>query len=119
MTAANTREGCSDDERHPQHAFVDEQAVRALAMLAEALPVIADDHDDRAIQQSPFVQERQHAAELRVDKRNFAEVRIGGIDRPVRLGRLVRRVRVVEVEPGEEASAACWYSHSSPRSATA
>ena len=92
----------ADDQRHAQHALVDEDAVIALAVLAERLAVIAGDDDDRPIQQAPAVERLEQPADLRVGKRDFADVRIAAYRRAERFGRIVRTVRVVEVRPQEE-----------------
>ena len=69
------RRDLRDDQRHVERRLVGEQAVRALAVLAEALAVIGGDDDQRgtrlrgeAIEQRP---------ERRVRPRHFAEVGIG------------------------------------------
>ena len=46
--ALESLEGCRDDERDVQHVVVDEEAMRPLAMAAEAFAVIAGDDDNRA-----------------------------------------------------------------------
>jgi hypothetical protein len=97
----------ADDERHTRHAFVDEEAVRLLAMIAEAFAVVAHDYDDRAIEEVVCVQVRDDAAHLRVGEGNLCIVRAAAQTGGVRFRRFVRRVRIVQVEPAEEARAAC------------
>ena len=83
-------------------ALVDEETVRALAVIAEALAVVAHDDDHRAVEEVLRVELRDEAADLRVDERDLAVVRMPGVARLERLGRIVRGVRVVEMHPGEE-----------------
>ena len=50
------RPGAAMIERHAQRRVVQQHAVRALAMVAEPLAVIAGDHDERAIHQAARAQ---------------------------------------------------------------
>ena len=68
--------GRPDDERHPQHALVDEDAVIALAMLAERLAVIAGDDDDRRSREAPPVERVEQPADLRVGERDLPDIRV-------------------------------------------
>ena len=78
--------------------------MRPLAVIAEALAVIADDHDDGAVEQSAPLENVEQMADLRVDERDRAVVRVT-VRVAIRERRLVRRVRVVEVQPRKEARA--------------
>ena len=93
-------DGAPDDQRHSRHALVHEQSVRALAVFAQALSVIADEDDEGALAQVAGVEEGQHAADLRIHECDGALIP----GRPVgpALGRVVRRVRVVEMQPSEK-----------------
>ena len=82
-----------DDHRHVQRRFVKQKAVRQLAVLAERFAVIAGDDDDRVA----AIDRREQARHLRVDVRDLAVVRLR-----IRRRRRVRRVRIVEMHPGEE-----------------
>src|SRR6185295_13202117 len=84
---------------------IDEEAMRALTVLAEALAVIADDGDDGPAQKIARFEEVQQPPDLRVDEGDFAEVGAFGELLPIRRRRRVRRVRVVEVNPAEKACA--------------
>src|SRR5436309_4037543 len=83
--------------------LVDEEAVRPLAMFAEAFAVVAHHHDDGLLCEAAIVEEREESADLRVDERNFAEIRAPLVARLERFGRTVRRARVVKMDPAEEA----------------
>ena len=78
--------------------------MRPLAVIAEALAVIADDHDDRAVEQSAPLENLEQMADLRVDERDRSVVRVA-VRVAIGSRRLVRRVRVVEVQPRKEARA--------------
>ena len=93
--------GRRDDERHAQRRVVDQHAVRALAVIAKPLAMIAGDGDDRAIRHPPGAQRVEQARELRIGIRDLAVV--GRARARAELGRRgVRRVGIVEVHPHEE-----------------
>ena len=94
------------DERHVDDAVVDEEAVGGLAVVAEALAVIAHHQDDGAIVDAERFELRDHPRHLAVGERDFAVVGMPLVARRERLRRAVRRVRVVEVQPGEKGLAA-------------
>ena len=88
-----------DDQRHAQRRLVGEDAVRQLAVLAEALAVIGGDDDERLARQArQAIEER---AERVVGPGDFAGVRIVGIAPRELLRRLVGRVRIEDVHPRE------------------
>ena len=85
--------------------------MRALAVLAERLPVVRRDDDERAVERARAAQAIQKGTERRVRVGDFPRVRIGGVARSIRLRRLVGIVRIVEVDPGEPRHpriADCW-----------
>ena len=87
------------DQRHAKRRLVGEQAVRHLAVLAERLAVIGGEHHER-VASSLRVQHRlQEGPERSVDRRHFAEIWRVAIPRRIRLGRRVREVRLVHVDP--------------------
>jgi len=92
----------AEDEGHVRHAVVDEKAVRGLAVVAQALAVIAHHDDDRLLVEPASAQQVEHAPDLAVGKRHLTVVRVPLVARRERLGRAVRRVRIVEVNPREE-----------------
>ena len=71
-------------------------------MVAEALAVVADDDNHRAVVEAERLELGDDAADLAVGEGNLAVVRVSLVTRRERLGRVVGRVRVVEVDPGEE-----------------
>ncbi len=85
-----------------QHAVVEKHPVLLLAVLAEALAVIGDDRDERAVEAAAALERRDQAADARVDVGDLAVVRrrleAGG----ERRRRIVGRVRVVQMHPAEE-----------------
>ena len=66
--------------------------------------MIADDHDDRPVEQSAPLEDVEQLADLRVDVRDRSIVRVT-VRVAIGSRRLVRRVRVVEVQPRKEARA--------------
>ena len=107
-----------NQQRHVHRRLVDEEAVRALAVFAEALAVIAHDDDDGVLGEMVRVEIGEQAADLRIDERDLADVGMAGVARLERLRRIVRRVRVVEMDPAEETLRADASSHASALSAT-
>jgi hypothetical protein len=63
---------------------------------------VAEGDDDRLLIQPGAVQPVENSPDLRVHVCDLAGVRTLGERRLVRLGRIVGRVRIVEVQPGEE-----------------
>jgi hypothetical protein len=84
------------------HTLVDEEAVPFLAVVVQALAVIADDDDDGAFEQIAIAEELDHAADLRVRERDLPLVGIAGIAALERFRRIVRGVRIVEMDPREK-----------------
>jgi hypothetical protein len=73
-----------------------------LAVIAERLAVIAgNDHQRRP---RAAAHGREQWTERGVDRRHFAEIRSIPILAIVRRGRPIRRVRLVDMDPGEPAS---------------
>ena len=62
------------DPGHAKRRVVDEHAVRALAVLAEALAVVGRHEHDRASGLARCVERLQQAPELAVDERDLAVV---------------------------------------------
>ncbi len=71
-------------------------------MLAERFPVIGGDDDHRAIQQPPLFESLEQAADLRIHEGDLADVGILSVCRSIRLRRIVRPVRIVQMHPQEE-----------------
>jgi hypothetical protein len=94
--------GGAHDERHVHRRVVDEEGMRLLRMVAEALAVIGGEHDDRAIHQSFAGQETAQAADDGVGVGNLANVSAPLIARLEGLGRIVGGMGIVEVNPREE-----------------
>ena len=91
--------GRRDDQRHMQRRLVRKQAVCLLAVLAEALAVIARDDDQRGTRLARQAAEKRR--ERGVGPGHFAEI---GIRRKLRrpfCGGLIGCVRIVEMHPGE------------------
>ena len=92
-----------DQERDVGHLLVEEEAVAALAVLAQALAMVADHDDQRPAGEPEPVETVDEPADERVGPGDLAVVGAGGVLRAVRLRRRVGGVRVEEVHPGEEA----------------
>ena len=85
-----------------QRGVVDEQAVGALAVLAEALAVVGGHEHERARERPLLFERAQEPRDLRVHERDLAVVGRGAEPLGQLAGRLVGRVRVVVVHPQEE-----------------
>ncbi len=93
--------GPGDDEGHAQRGLVDEEPVRQLAVIAEGLAVIPRrDHDQAAA--GAGLRGGDDAAQTGVGGGNLAVVGAPGLLLAVGRGRIVGRVRLVEMHPGEE-----------------
>jgi hypothetical protein len=91
-----------NDERHSKGRIVGEHAVRHLAVVAQTLAMIGGDGNDGATGLTRRVQPLQHAADLRIGKRDLAVVgNVPGSGQILRR-RIVRRVRIVKMNPREE-----------------
>ena len=75
----------------------------ALAVLAQALSVIRRDEHDRTVAFVPEIQCTKQTRELTVDERDLAVVRRPAVPLCQIRRRLVRRVRIVVVDPEEPA----------------
>src|SRR5262249_6220015 len=75
------------------------------SMIAEAFAVIGHEDDERAVVKVLSLQEIQEAPDDRVGGRNLSVVRVLGVECAKRLGRLIRRMRLVEVKKAEQAAA--------------
>src|SRR6266542_5586441 len=76
--------------------------VRELAVIAESLTVIPGNDDDRPIALSRSIQPLEHARDLRVGERDLAVVGASARLCEELLRRIVRRMRIVEMNPREE-----------------
>ena len=85
-----------------QAGFVDQQAVGQLTVLAELLAVVPHHRHDRPVGEPLAVQLCKQAAHLGIHLGDLAVVRPVRVEGAERLRGGVRRVRVVEVHPGEE-----------------
>ena len=85
-----------------ERGLVDEEAVDALAVLAQALAVVGRHHQERVVPQPQAAQGLVQAAHELVRPRDLAVVGPARVSAGVGLGRLVGIVRVVEVDPREE-----------------
>ena len=100
-----TGEGAARQTHDPgnaKHGLVQEQAVLALAVIAKTFSVIGDRDDERAIETALTLEQRDQPRHARVHIGDFAVVRPRAIRRVEGRRRGVRRVRVVQVDPGEE-----------------
>jgi hypothetical protein len=93
------------DHRHVERRAVEKDAVRRLSVLAERLAVIGDVEDDGVAPPARAVERREEASDLGVGVGDLA-----GIGRrspaAILLGRRVRLVRIVQVDPQVERMAA-------------
>ena len=97
--------GAGDNQRDVHRRLVDEETVLLFAVFSQRLPVVADGDDDRVVEAPARLEILDQPADLRVSRSHLAVVRSlegGGEARPVRLGRNVRTVRIVEMHPCEK-----------------
>src|SRR5262249_42332346 len=90
------------EQRDANSLIVKEHAVTLFAMLSECLSVIGHDGDDRVLVQTAASQKRQELAHRRVRVSNLTVVRLGSITTLIGFRRIVRVVRVVNMNPDEE-----------------
>jgi hypothetical protein len=93
-------------ERNPQRAVIEEHPVRALAMFAEALAMVAEDNDERRVAGRDVGHRPEQAADLGVGVGHFAVVGVAAGPGQGVGGRRVWRVRIVEMHPQEVRPAA-------------
>ena len=94
-----------NDQRHTRRAVVDEVAMEVLAVIAEALSVVARDDQERPLEQVPAFQHLAQPPDQAVRVRNLRVVWPLRIPRRIGLGRLVGIVRLEEMQPQEEGRA--------------
>src|SRR5258708_40240741 len=92
----------SNDQRHMHGGVVDKESVRLFAMLSQAFTVVAAQHDHRVLINPFLFQEPEKPADLFIRESDLAVVRLRRVVATVRLGRTIRKVRVVEMHPEEK-----------------
>src|SRR5262249_45566890 len=85
------------------------EAVSPFAVLAERLPMIRRDDNERAVERPGCAQAAEKAAERRIGVRDLAVVGLGRVPRPVRFGRGVGFVGIAEMDPGGERVGGGWW----------
>jgi hypothetical protein len=98
---ANPHAGSRHHQRHVHRGLIEEVAVQRLAVLAESLAVVADDHNRRR-SRDRTLEGRHQAAELLVHRGHFTKVRPTAKPAEERLGRGVRIMRIEVVDPEEQ-----------------
>ena len=98
-----------DDERDASRGVIDEKTMCAFAVLVEAFTVVADGDDDRPAGKVAGVEPLKHSPELGIHKGDLAGVRLLLEARSIRFWRIVRRVSVVVMDPGEEGILAVFF----------
>src|SRR5262249_28764566 len=100
--AERSRKRRADDERHTHRAFVDEEPMRGLVMLAQTFAVIAHDRHNGTVSQVARIEVRADASELRISKCNFSNVGAIAVPASKRLRWVVGRMWIVKMHPREE-----------------
>ena len=90
-----------DDERNPQCRLVGKDAVRRLAVIAERLTVIRSHDHERVGRLAGVDDGLQQRSESRIGRRDFPGIGVACESRCKRLGRRIRVVRLVEMNPAE------------------
>jgi len=94
--------GAPDQQGDVKRRLVEEEPVRGLAVLAQALAVVGGDGDDRAGREAPALERGEETPHLGVGEGDLAVVGAPGMARGPGGGWRVRGVGVVEVDPEEE-----------------
>ena len=97
------------DQRNAHRRVVDEEAVLLLAVLAERLAVVGDDDHKRVVETPTLLQPIEEPANLRIGGGNLGVVGAlhgGGKARPIRLGRRVGAVGIVQMHPRQKRTVA-------------
>ena len=90
------------DQRNVDGRVVDEEAMLFFAVLAQRLSVIAE-HDDRgAVVKLVLLQPGDQASQFVVGVGNFAVIRMRAVLGAKGLRRIVRTVRIVQMQPEEK-----------------
>ena len=87
------------DQRNMNGRVVNKESVLIFAMLAEGFAMIAEHDDQRRIIKTILLEPRDQTAEFMVGISDLAVVEMAAIFAAKRLGRIVRAVRVVKMEP--------------------
>ena len=90
-----------DHQGHPHDALIEQVAVQRLAVVAAPLAVVGGDDDPHPAGGRRTLEGGEQAPELVVHRRHLALVGVGREAAAERLGRRVRLVRVVVVDPQE------------------
>src|SRR3979411_1080528 len=89
----------TEDPRRMHRCVVNKESVRLFAMLSQAFTMVAAEHDHR-VPINPFLfQKPEKSPDLFISKSDFAIVQVRRILATVRLGRMVRKVWIVEMHP--------------------
>src|SRR5438128_6628387 len=81
---------------------IDEESVFFLSVISEGLAVIAEQHDDCALIQTITFQPADQAPQFVIGVCDFPVVKMIAILSVVRLGWIIRAVRIIEVKPEKE-----------------
>ena len=95
-----------DEERDRQRLFVEQEAVLVLAVGAEPLAVIGQHHDRGPPRRPRLLERGDQLPDEVVGERDLAAVGVAGVALAERRRGCVGRVRVEQVDPGEERPAA-------------
>jgi hypothetical protein len=90
------------DERHAHRRLIDQHAVRQLAVVAEAFSMIGEHDDIDVLVAAGRAKRVEDAADLLVGEGDLAVVRTAGKTTAEGFRRIVRGVRIVEMQPREE-----------------
>src|SRR5258708_27860253 len=91
-----------DDKRNVNGGVVNKEAVLMLAVLCESFAVIAHEQNQAAIINLITFEPLDQAAEFMVGISNLSVVEVALILAAVRLGRIIRAMRIVQMQPKEK-----------------
>ncbi len=94
--------GQSNHQRHMDSAVVDEEAVEALAMLAESFSMVGCENQQRGVEEIALLESGTKLADQEIGVGDLTFVGAVRVLRPIGLDRFVGVVSVVEVQPEKQ-----------------
>ncbi len=88
-----------NDQRHMHGRVVDEKSVRLLPVLPQTFAMVSSEHNHRILIKPFLLQIPHQSANLLVRKRNLPIIGTVGILMFVGLGRVIRKMRIVQMHP--------------------
>ncbi len=90
------------DQRNVDSRVIDKEAMLFFAMLAQRLSMIAEHDDGSAVIKPVLLQPGDQAPQFVIGVGDFAVIGMRAVLRAKRLRRIVRTVRIIQMQPEEE-----------------